>query len=119
MKKRDSRIIEFLLKNGYTQDSDDVNYEYISFNKSGVSSIHISEDDIVFVDNSGDWLHIPLNYYALIGALIDFRQIAINYESVGAKNAITVENDEEYNCCEDEKNGWSSHCKTCGKPLVY
>lgn len=84
MRNRKDRIVDFLLKNNYSKNGD-LGDEYMSFEKMGVSSIHISSNEIVFVDETGDWLYIPLNYYALIGALIEFRQIAINYISVNKK----------------------------------
>ena len=72
------RIIEFLTKNGYKEDSEKV-AEYRSFFKDNLSSIDINKDEIVFIGEEGDWLHIPLNYYALIGVLLHHRQLGTNY----------------------------------------
>ena len=44
------------------------------------SDVEICPDEIVFVGDNGDWLHIPVNYYALIGALIHFSQLGIGYK---------------------------------------
>ena len=71
------RIIEFLTKNGYKED--ETVGEYRSFFKDNLSSIDINKDEIVFIGEEGDWLHIPLNYYALIGALLHHRQLGTNY----------------------------------------
>lgn len=72
------RIIEFLIKNGYKEDTEK-GAEYRSFFKEGLSSINVSSDVIVFAGEEGDWLHIPVNYYALMGALFHNRQLAIDY----------------------------------------
>ena len=75
------KIIEFLIANGYFEETEK-GAEYRSFFKEGVNSIDVGSKEIVFIGESGDWLHIPLNYYALIGVLIDTHQIAINYKSI-------------------------------------
>jgi hypothetical protein len=72
------RIIEFLTKNGYKEETER-GAEYRSFFKDGLSSIDVNNDEIVFIGDKGDWLHIPVNYYALIGALLHHRQLATNY----------------------------------------
>ena len=71
-------IIDFLIKNGYKEDTEE-GAEYRSFFKDGLSSIDVNSDEIVFIGEEGDWLHIPVNYYALIGALLHHRQLATNY----------------------------------------
>lgn len=72
------RIIEFLIKNGYKEDTEK-GAEYRSFYKDRLSSIDVTKDEIVFIGEEGDWLHVPVNYYALIGALLHHRQLATNY----------------------------------------
>lgn len=42
--------------------------------------VDICEDKIVFVGEDGDFLDIPLNEYALLGALINFSMIGINFK---------------------------------------
>ena len=64
------KCIEFLENNGYKKIDED---EYISMVKDGVSSIDIGNNEIVFIGNDGDWLHIPLNRYALFGAMYHFK----------------------------------------------
>lgn len=73
------KIITFLEKNGYKEDSDACS-EYRAFNKSNASSVDINNREIVLVGERGDWLHLPLNYYALVGALIHHRQLACDYK---------------------------------------
>lgn len=73
------QIIPFLKKNGYKEESDKGG-EYRSFFKGDLCAIDIGVDEIVFIDDTGDFLHLPLNYYALIGALIHFRQLSVNYK---------------------------------------
>ena len=72
------RIVEFLLQNRYKEDSDKKS-EYRTFNKHGVSSIDVNSTEIVFIGEEGDWLHIPVNIYALIGVLLHYKQIAVDY----------------------------------------
>ena len=81
--KEVDRCIEFLEKNDYIKMySDDSKEEYqtLYWDNGNISSIDLFEDEIVFVDGSGDWLHLPCNYYALIGALLHFSQISIGYK---------------------------------------
>lgn len=72
------KITDFLIKNGYKEDSEN-GAEYKSFFKNGLSSIDVNDDEIVFIGEEGDWLHIPSNYYALIGALVHYRQMSFSY----------------------------------------
>lgn len=82
MRKELDKCIQFLEKNGYIKlhDDNDDYHEYQSMYKDGVSSIDLNEDEIVFISDAGDWLHILCNYYALIGACIHHRQIGIGYK---------------------------------------
>jgi hypothetical protein len=73
------KIIEFLRLNGYTEDTEKES-GYRSFYKEGVSTIDVNKNEIVLVGESGDWLQLPFNIYALIGALIHHRQIAVDYK---------------------------------------
>jgi len=73
------KVIDFLIKNGYTEDSEE-NSEYRSFYKDSLCSIDVGNDEIVFIGEEGDCLTIPLNWYALLGALLHNRQLAINYK---------------------------------------
>lgn len=71
-----NRCRQFLVKNGFKRIDNDI----ISYTKPGMSVIEICKDEIVFIDDSGDFLHIPLNIYALLGGLIQYSMIAVNYE---------------------------------------
>jgi len=70
MKKK---IIKFLIDNGWKRESKDS--EHISFNKENSCGIDVGNDEIVFVDDSGDFAHIPLDYYALVGYIFVHRII--------------------------------------------
>lgn len=80
--KQIEHCINFLSKNDYIIT--DKNNEYTSLihkeKYTNISAIDISEKEIVFINDTGDWLHIPCHYYALIGALLHFNQISINYK---------------------------------------
>lgn len=70
---------EFLRVNGWTETQEQGS-EYASFNRAVASiGIDIGCDEIVFIDESGDFLHIPQNIYALIGTLHHLRQLQPNY----------------------------------------
>jgi len=71
---------DFLLNNGYTEYISDPAYLSFEHISKSVSLIDILEEEIVFISDEGDWLHIPINYYALIGSLIHFSQIGIGYK---------------------------------------
>ncbi len=79
IKNEQLRISKFLLDNGYKEDFDNES-EMITFHKEGVSSIDFNEEEIVLIGEQGDWLHLPLSMYALLGALLHFRQLAIDYK---------------------------------------
>jgi hypothetical protein len=73
----------FLTANGWEavpEEEKDSHYE--SYRHKSLCTIDMDDEELVFVDDTGDFLHLPLNYYALIGALIEYRQLAINYKSV-------------------------------------
>lgn len=74
---------QFLLENGWEKDNEDGEAcEFDSYSKNDSISIDISNEEIVFLNDSGDFLHLPLNYFALVGALIECRQIGFNFVSV-------------------------------------
>lgn len=72
------KIIRFLKSNGYEEETEKGS-DYRSFHKKNASSIDINKNEIVLIGDRGDWLHIPVNYYALLGALIHHRQLACDY----------------------------------------
>jgi len=73
------KVIKFLIKNGYKEDSEKEGV-YRSFFKDGMSTINVNALETVFTDGIVEWLTIPTNIYALIGALLHHRQIAFIYE---------------------------------------
>lgn len=75
-----TEVIEFLEKNGYVEDKDNEDPEYRAFHKEGVSAIDINGREIVFIGETGDWLRIPCNRWALLGALIHYRQLSVDYK---------------------------------------
>jgi len=83
------KCIEFLKANGFEQlieinENPDSVDDYISFLKKDLIQIDIAKDgsEIVFIDDSGDFLTICCNYYALLGALMEYHLIAWNYVSI-------------------------------------
>jgi hypothetical protein len=67
------KCISFLNRNGWKKE-DDV---YV---KNNLVAVDLTDNaTIVLLDDTGDFLHIPMNYYSLLGALIDHRQIPVNY----------------------------------------
>src|SRR5690554_592925 len=82
MKKTKERCKQFLVENGWKHDVDNDDGDYESYYKTTYPIIDIGNDEIVFVDNNGDFLHLPVNYYALIGGLIECQLIDLGYKSV-------------------------------------
>lgn len=80
--KTSLRCKQFLIQNGWTYDpvSKIGSGAYI---KGTSIAIDFGDDEIVLLDDTGDFLHLPMNYYALVGALIEFRQLPLNYQSIG------------------------------------
>lgn len=77
------RCIKFLESNGWAANYEPENEdEFLSLMKDECIGIDINKYEIVLIDGTGDFLHLPLNYYALVGALIEYRQIAINYTPI-------------------------------------
>jgi len=76
---------KFLLLNGYHQAEEDEFENCTTFVKNNLSDVQICEDEIVFLNDNGDWLHLSLSYFALIGALIEFRQLSFGYISAPQK----------------------------------
>lgn len=75
------QIYNFLKLNGWKRDFDS-DSEYKSFNKEGAVSIDIGKDEIVFVGDIGDFAHIPLNFYALVGFIYVNRLVPIKLAEV-------------------------------------
>jgi hypothetical protein len=80
MSKELFRCGAFLHANGWKYSSE-AGSEYKHFYKDGCIGVDVSDKEIVFIGENGDFLHLPVNYYALLGALMDQRQIACDYTS--------------------------------------
>ena len=59
------KIADFLIKNGWKYDGKDDDYRI--YDCEGRASVDVGKDEIVFVGDIGDFAHIPLSYYALVG----------------------------------------------------
>lgn len=73
-----NKCIEFLIKNGWKEDTEK-DSGYRTFFNEKYLSIDISDTEIVILSDIGDICHLPVNYYALLGYLIDKSQIGMNY----------------------------------------
>lgn len=60
------KIYDFLKLNGW-KEIDGEKGDYRSFYKKDSVGVDVGKDEIVFLNDSGDYAHIPLNYYALVG----------------------------------------------------
>jgi hypothetical protein len=70
--KEMEKCMELLLINGWVADSDALagGSEFTTFNKDGCISVDVSELELVFLGDTGDFLHRPIDYFTLIGVLI-------------------------------------------------
>lgn len=68
--------IKLLEINGWLFSHSD---DYKSYHKKGYSGIDIDDNEIVLIGDIGDYCHLPINRYALLGALIQFRQLTPCY----------------------------------------
>jgi len=72
----------FLRQNGWKIDGHaSKGTGYTTYVNGSLCAVDINDEEVVLVDDTGDYLHLPLNYYALVGALIEHRQLATNYTS--------------------------------------
>lgn len=80
MKTKD-RCIIFLEQNGWKCDiaTDDYTFYYRDCDHFGID---INDKEIVIIADIGDIENLPINYYALIGFLMEYRQIDCGYTSV-------------------------------------
>lgn len=78
------RCVDFLTINGWGEaiPSDEEDEEYFHFEKDGCVGIDINPDEMVFIGEFGDFLHLQTSYYALVGALLELRQISVTYVGV-------------------------------------
>jgi hypothetical protein len=81
MKER-YRCIIFLEQNGWKCEIDTPIEAHACYYKNGYVGVDIGADEMVFISDTGDFLHVPINYYSLIGILMEYRQIDCNYVSI-------------------------------------
>lgn len=61
-------IGKFLLANGWSlEPSEGEGDEYTHYWKNDSVGVDIGEDEVVVIDDTGDFAHIVLDYYAVIG----------------------------------------------------
>ena len=73
---KERQVIDaFLIKNGWEALVDVEDYS--SYCREGGCGIDVSDKDIVFIDDTGDFFTMPLNYYALVGFIYIHRLIPI------------------------------------------
>ena len=73
-------VIEFIVKNGWIKHEE--NNEFQSFHKVDNIGIDISDDEIVLINDRGDYLHISIGdlaLYTLLGHMFHHRIIASDY----------------------------------------
>ena len=82
MNKKELKIKQFLTSNGWELDLDSYSAksEFWTYHNPGHISIDVSEKEIVFLDDTGDFHREKLNIYALIGFLICHRQITFSFK---------------------------------------
>jgi len=84
-KREIGRCKRFLNANGWEYLPGDPGAYHVP--ESFSIELNSGDDEIVFVNDTGDFLHLPLNYYALVGALVELRALKANYISVPEKAA--------------------------------
>lgn len=84
--KERQRCIEFLKQNGWKLVSPQYeNDDYDSYFKEDSIGVEINDHEMVFIDEFGDFLHSTINYYTLVGVMIECRQVGWNYTSISTK----------------------------------
>ena len=79
------KVIKFLDANGWKMEpkKDILGGEYTQFHKANNYDIDIDDNEVVFIDDTGDFLHLNNNsniFYTVLGALIHHRALAIDYK---------------------------------------
>ena len=75
-------IINFIIKNGWELDQveDD---EYKDYNKDDNITISLNDEEVVLLDDTGDFLHIEINkmtLFAVLGYFIHYKYLDIAYK---------------------------------------
>jgi len=72
------KCIDILGNNGWYID---VEPGVIHFYDYGRISVEITEDELIFISKEGDFMSRPIDKYTLIGVLVEFHQLPLNYKS--------------------------------------
>jgi hypothetical protein len=64
---------------GHADEEIDDGSDFTHFCRHDEFDIDINSDEIVFIDDTGDFLHIPTTYYGLVGVLVSYRIIPYNF----------------------------------------
>jgi hypothetical protein len=80
------KVMEFLKKNGWEiSDNYPAENDLTSFYKPDNISIDVNEEEIVLIDDNGDFLHFEIDnhiLYTLLGYLMQHHYLAIDYKWV-------------------------------------
>lgn len=74
----EEKIIKFLELNGFKKDRSDDAPSWIN----DFIAIEMTEDELIFIDDTGDFCATPIDFFALIGVLVHYRIIPVNYNHV-------------------------------------
>lgn len=81
---RKRKCFEFLNLNGWESNFDNLNHnnDFITFSKPKSYGIDISRlgNEMVFIDDTGDFYHAEINLYTLIGVLVYHRMLPVCFK---------------------------------------
>ena len=84
LEDRKRKCFDFLNLNGWESDYDNLNHnnDFITFSKSETYEVDISrhENEMVFIDDTGDFYHAEINLYTLIGVLVYHRMLPVCFK---------------------------------------
>jgi hypothetical protein len=80
------KIMNFLKVNGWIiVDNYPAEGDFISFDKKDNIAIDVNEEEVVLIDDNGDFLHFEIDnhiLYTLLGYLMQHHYLAIDYKWV-------------------------------------
>lgn len=74
------KVVQLLKLNGWDADNSEAEFECFVNEDNSLPQIDVSESEVVFIGESGDYLHIECNYYTVLGALIDQSIVGIGFK---------------------------------------
>lgn len=79
--KTKQKVAHFLKLNGWSLDKDLYNSDSScwTFVKPNHMVVEVWDDEMVFFDDAGDFLHSKTNLYMLIGVLAYYRQLPMGF----------------------------------------